>query len=179
MFLCISISACSTNGDDKTTNNTTSILNNDTFKNQPMIKNKAEKHQSIVTHAKDKSPSFETTKSNNFTEHKSTQMTVHFDYDNALLSIDTIEILKTHAKYLNKNTKSTLLIAGHTDRRGTPEYNIALSERRAKSVKKHFNNMGVAESRLSIVSYGEEKLAANGHNDKAHKANRRAQLSYD
>lgn len=70
------------------------------------------------------------------------------------------------------------LIEGHTDERGTPEYNIALGERRAKAVAKYMQNLGVDVSQLSVVSYGEEKPADPGHAEDAFGHNRRAVLVY-
>jgi peptidoglycan-associated lipoprotein len=69
-------------------------------------------------------------------------------------------------------------VEGHADERGTPEYNIALGERRAKAVVTYLENLGVSSSQLSVVSYGEEKPVANEHTEAAFAKNRRAVLVY-
>ena len=71
-----------------------------------------------------------------------------------------------------------MLIEGHTDEKGTPEYNIALGERRAKAVAKYMQNLGVDATQLSVVSYGEEKPADPNHSEDAFSKNRRAVLVY-
>ena len=86
--------------------------------------------------------------------------------------------MQAHAKYLKSNPEARVIIEGHTDERGTPEYNIALGERRARSVARYMQNLGVDVNQLSIVSYGEEKPAVDGHNEAAWSQNRRAVLNY-
>ena len=74
--------------------------------------------------------------------------------------------------------KGSSEIACHTDERGTPEYNIALGERRARSVARYMQNLGVDINQMSVVSYGEEKPVDPGHNESAWSQNRRAVLNY-
>ena len=102
----------------------------------------------------------------------------YFDFDMSRISSDFAAILDQHAKYLNDNPDVKVLIEGHTDERGTPEYNIALGERRAKSVATYLENMGVDSSQLSVVSYGEEKPMVKGSTETAFAKNRRAVLVY-
>ena len=71
------------------------------------------------------------------------------------------ELLAAHADYLVKNPNVSVVIEGHADERGTPEYNIALGERRAKAVQSYLENLGVQDSQISTVSYGEEKPMVN------------------
>ena len=71
-----------------------------------------------------------------------------------------------------------IIIEGHTDERGTPEYNIALGERRARAVARYMQNLGVDVNQLSIVSYGEEKPIAPGHTESSWQQNRRAVINY-
>ena len=87
-------------------------------------------------------------------------------------------ILDSHAKFLIDNTDKSVTIEGHTDEKGTPEYNIALGERRALAVSNYLQNMGVAENQITVVSYGEEKPANFGHSETALAENRRAELVY-
>ena len=103
---------------------------------------------------------------------------VYFDFDASNVSGDFSALLDAHAKFLNANGNVNVLIEGHADERGTPEYNIALGERRAKAVVTYLENMGVASNQLSIVSYGEEKPMVSGSDNAAFAKNRRAVIVY-
>ena len=76
------------------------------------------------------------------------------------------------------NSDVKVLVEGHADERGTPEYNIALGERRAKSVVTYLENMGVSADQISVVSYGEEKPMLKDRSEEAFAKNRRAVLVY-
>ncbi|AZQ83592.1 peptidoglycan-associated lipoprotein Pal [Colwellia sp. Arc7-635] len=103
---------------------------------------------------------------------------VYFGFDKSTVGNDFSAILDAHAKFLNENTNVNVLIEGHADERGTPEYNIALGERRAKSIETYLENMGVSSSQLSVVSYGEEKPMVKDRSEGAFAKNRRAVLVY-
>jgi len=103
---------------------------------------------------------------------------VYFDFDKSTFSSEFEAILDAHAKYLSENSSVSVLIEGHADERGTPEYNIALGERRAKAVVKYLENMGVSSSQLSVVSYGEEKPMVKDRSESAFAKNRRAVIVY-
>lgn len=103
---------------------------------------------------------------------------VYFDFDKSTFSAEFEAILDAHAKYLSENSNVSVLIEGHADERGTPEYNIALGERRAKAVVKYLENMGVSSSQLSVVSYGEEKPMVKDRSESAFAKNRRAVIVY-
>lgn len=103
---------------------------------------------------------------------------VYFDFDRASVSSDFYTLLDQHAAFLNKNPSQSLVIEGHCDNRGTPEYNIALGERRAKSVETYLQNAGVSMSQMSVVSYGEEKPVNTSGTDAAFAENRRGVLVY-
>ncbi|MFD2167062.1 peptidoglycan-associated lipoprotein Pal [Thalassotalea euphylliae] len=103
---------------------------------------------------------------------------VYFDFDTSTLSGQYSALLDAHAKYLNANSGVKVLVEGHADERGTPEYNIALGERRAKAVVTYLENMGVSPSQLSVVSYGEEKPMVKDRTEAAFAKNRRAVLVY-
>ena len=103
---------------------------------------------------------------------------VYFDFDMSTVSSDFSAVLDAHAAFLNTNSNVNVLIEGHADERGTPEYNIALGERRAKSVVTYLENMGVSSSQLSVVSYGEEKPMIKDRSENAFAKNRRAVLVY-
>jgi peptidoglycan-associated lipoprotein len=99
---------------------------------------------------------------------------VFYAFDSSALSAEAQDQLKQNAAWLTKNTAQAVTIEGHCDERGTPEYNIALGERRANSAKEYLSNLGVNSSRLSTVSYGEERPFDPGHNEEAWAKNRRA-----
>ncbi len=103
---------------------------------------------------------------------------VNFAFDSSSLSYDAKQDLLQTAAWLNRrgNSSKDLVIEGHCDERGTREYNLALGERRAYTVKKFLSQNGVSAKRLKTVSYGEEKPAAVGASEKAYAKNRRAEL---
>ena len=103
---------------------------------------------------------------------------IYFDFDVSNVSQQYASVLDAHAKFLNANSDVNVLVEGHADERGTPEYNIALSERRAKAVVTYLENMGVTSGQLSIVSYGEEKPMVKDRSEAAFSKNRRAVLVY-
>lgn len=86
--------------------------------------------------------------------------------------------LTAHAKYLSANPQARLQISGHTDERGTREYNLALGERRANTVARYLVGAGVNPGQLSVVSYGKEKPAVDGSGEEAWAKNRRVELDY-
>lgn len=106
------------------------------------------------------------------------ETTIQFDFDKAMIKPEFTSILDAHAEFLVDNPEKSLTIEGHTDAKGTPEYNIALGERRALSVATYLENMGVSTSQIRVVSYGEEKPANPAHNEAAWSENRRAELAY-
>lgn len=103
---------------------------------------------------------------------------IYFDFDTSTVSDQFALILDAHAKFLNENADVNVLIEGHADERGTPEYNIALGERRAKAVVTYLENMGVPSAQLSVVSYGEEKPMVKDRSEDAFAKNRRAVIVY-
>lgn len=101
---------------------------------------------------------------------------IHFEFDKSELTANAREILKEKAEWLENNPSEDVLIEGHCDERGTTEYNLALGERRAKAARDFLINMGISESRLSYVSYGEEKPLDPASNPEAWAKNRRAEF---
>jgi peptidoglycan-associated lipoprotein len=99
----------------------------------------------------------------------------YFDFDKALLKAESRAALLEHAAALKNNSRNVRL-EGHADERGTREYNMALGERRAIAVKEFLVFQGVAASRIEVISYGEERAAAYGSNDRAWSLNRRVEL---
>lgn len=100
--------------------------------------------------------------------------TIYFEFDKASLSADSRKKLSANADWIRSNPKFTVQIEGHTDSRGSVEYNLSLGERRAKSVKSYLEKLGVDGKRMTIISYGEEKPLAAGDNEEAWGKNRRA-----
>lgn len=103
---------------------------------------------------------------------------VYFDFDRATVSSDYQTLLDKHAAFLVANTGVTVVVEGHCDSRGTPEYNIALGERRAKAIETYLRNAGVSGSQISVVSFGEEKPVAYGSSASDFAKNRRGVLVY-
>lgn len=101
--------------------------------------------------------------------------TVYFGFDKYNVEGEYRTLLDAHAELL-KATKANVTVAGHADERGTPEYNIALGQRRADAVKSYLAQQGA--SNVSTVSYGEEKPAVLGHTEADYAKNRRAVLEY-
>ncbi|CRL65234.1 peptidoglycan-associated lipoprotein Pal [Proteus mirabilis] len=106
------------------------------------------------------------------------QNIVYFGFDKYDISSDYANLLDAHAAFLRANPSVRITVEGHADERGTPEYNIALGERRANAVKMYLQGKGVSADQLSIVSYGKEKPAVLGHDEAAYAKNRRAVLDY-
>ena len=104
--------------------------------------------------------------------------TVYFNFDDSSVLPEYEEMLDAHADFLRNNTNINVVVEGHADERGTPEYNIALGERRAKAVAKYLQALGVTADQISIVSYGEEKPLVFGQTEAAYSKNRRAVLVY-
>ncbi|NDL62770.1 peptidoglycan-associated lipoprotein Pal [Acerihabitans arboris] len=103
---------------------------------------------------------------------------VYFDLDKYDIRSDFAQMLDAHANFLRSNPSYKVTVEGHADERGTPEYNIALGERRANAVKMYLQGKGVSADQISIVSYGKEKPAVLGHDESAYAKNRRAVLVY-
>ncbi len=103
---------------------------------------------------------------------------VYFDFDTAEIRPEYVDTLRAHAEYLVNTADAHLVIEGHCDERGSREYNIALGERRADSVKRFLEAEGVSPVQLETVSYGEERPVDLGHNEEAWAKNRRAELVY-
>lgn len=102
--------------------------------------------------------------------------TIHFEFDSYALTGDGRNALKANAQWLTENPTATIQIEGHCDERGTTEYNLALGERRANATKDYLQKLGVDPSRMSVISYGEERPIDPASNDAAWAKNRRAQF---
>ncbi|MFZ1828590.1 MAG: peptidoglycan-associated lipoprotein Pal [Candidatus Competibacteraceae bacterium] len=103
---------------------------------------------------------------------------VYFDFDRADIRPDSQAVIESNARYLSGNPRIIAQLEGHTDDRGSREYNIALGERRANAVRQVMSAMGVPSQKIRVVSYGEERPAANGYDEQSHALNRRVEIIY-
>ena len=99
---------------------------------------------------------------------------VFFNYDSSELDTDAQELLQDQVAWLKQYSDVSIIIEGHCDERGTREYNLALGEKRAQSVKNYLISLGVDSGRVSTISYGKERPAVVGSNDGAWSQNRRS-----
>jgi len=102
--------------------------------------------------------------------------TIYFDFDRSDIRSDQRTVLADNAKSIESESEITVLIEGHCDERGTNEYNMALGQRRADSVKRYMVNYGIEAARLSTVTYGEERPVDYGHDEEAWSKNRRVEF---
>lgn len=102
----------------------------------------------------------------------------YFDYDQSSLREESYEALKAHARYLVAHPEAAVRLEGHCDERGTREYNVALGERRGNAVIKFLRVNGVTSNQIEVVSYGEEKPVALGHDESSWAQNRRVEIKY-
>ena len=102
---------------------------------------------------------------------------IHFEFDNSTLTPEAQLILKKKAEWLQNSPEAMSTIEGHCDDRGTNEYNLALGDRRATSAKNFLVDLGISESRLTTISYGEERPADPGQNEEAWAKNRRCHFT--
>lgn len=104
--------------------------------------------------------------------------TIYFMLDSSQVQQDFVSVIAAHARYLLANPSQHVVLEGNGDERGSREYNIALGEQRSKTVAGMLKAQGVSESQLNIVSYGEEKPVAMGHDESSWELNRRVELAY-
>lgn len=103
---------------------------------------------------------------------------VYFAFDSNIVGDDYVELVKHHGKYLSFNANASVRLEGHADERGSREYNVALAERRAQSVKQLMLYEGATNAQISIISYGEEKPVAFGQDEESMSLNRRVEIVY-
>lgn len=104
--------------------------------------------------------------------------TILFDFDSSIIRADMEPILLAHSRHLTANAQIRVTLEGHADERGTREYNLALGEQRALTVKQFLMDNGVADGQLSTLSYGEERPIDEKDNEIAWAKNRRVDLAY-
>jgi peptidoglycan-associated lipoprotein len=103
---------------------------------------------------------------------------IFFDFDSNQVKEEFRPLVAAHAKYVSQNGKAKMVIQGHTDERGSREYNLALGQRRADAVKQMMAVLGAEGARVESVSFGEEKPRAQGATESAYSENRRAEIVY-
>ncbi len=108
----------------------------------------------------------------------SQQRSVYFAYDNDTLRAQDKAVVELQGRYLAQHADVHVTVAGNTDERGGSEYNLALGQRRAQSVKAALGLLGVKDAQVEAVSYGKEKPKAAGHDEAAWQQNRRADFMY-
>ena len=101
---------------------------------------------------------------------------VHFDYDQSDITPEAERVLRQKVEILRSNPSVQLRIEGHADERGSTEYNLALGNRRAESVRQFFTNFGLAANRFTTTSFGEERPLVNRADEAAWAQNRRAEF---
>lgn len=106
------------------------------------------------------------------------QRVIYFAYDSSDVVDEDQGLVAAHASFLAANPDVKISVEGHSDERGAREYNIGLGDRRAQSVRRMLEFQGVSAEQISVVSYGEEKPAVEGHDESAWSLNRRVELVY-
>jgi peptidoglycan-associated lipoprotein len=101
---------------------------------------------------------------------------IYFEYDQAEITAESRAILDSKLPLLTANANLRIRISGHTDSRGSDEYNVALGQRRAASAKRYLTGRGIADSRIDIVSFGEERPVATGSDEGSFSQNRRGEF---
>jgi peptidoglycan-associated lipoprotein len=104
---------------------------------------------------------------------------IYFDYDKSELHAEFLDIVAQHGRFLAQNPAGQVRLEGHTDERGTREYNIALGEARAKTIARMLQLQGVGAAQSRVVSYGEEIPVDEAHNNDAWAKNRRVNIIYE
>ena len=103
---------------------------------------------------------------------------IYFDYDSFVVKPEAQGTVEAHARFLSANKARKLVIEGSTDERGGREYNLALGQKRAESVRRALALLGATDSQIEAVSFGEEKPAVSGADEDAFAKNRRAEFNY-
>jgi peptidoglycan-associated lipoprotein len=104
--------------------------------------------------------------------------TFYFDFDSSEIKSADQESILAHGRYLAENANMTVSLDGHTDERGSREYNIGLGEQRAQAVRRMLLFQGATDRQVEVISYGEEKPVADGHDEMSYSQNRRVEIVY-
>ena len=106
-----------------------------------------------------------------------TNATVYFEFDKFNLNSKSLQTLKSAVAAMKDNSSLKITISGHADERGTREYNLALGQRRAESVRDYFAVNGISGNRIMVKSYGEERPLSDGSDEASYAKNRRAEIN--
>jgi peptidoglycan-associated lipoprotein len=104
--------------------------------------------------------------------------TIYFDYDSDAVRVEFRPVVEAHANYLATHPNTAITLEGHADERGSREYNLALGERRALSVRRQMVLLGASAVQIRTVSYGEERPVVEGHDEESYAQNRRVEILY-
>ena len=113
-----------------------------------------------------------------FEEEAPLTMIIYFDFDQSDLRAEYADTLARHAAGLSNNGRTTVRLEGHADERGSREYNIGLGERRSQAVRRMLLIQGASSNQIATVSFGEERPAAMGSDEKSYAQNRRVEIKY-
>ena len=103
---------------------------------------------------------------------------IYFDFDSTRIRPEFSEVLAAHARYVSSLPNRVVRLEGHTDERGSREYNIGLGERRAQAIRQVLMLQGVSATQITTVSYGEERPAVSGSDEEAWSLNRRVVIDH-
>ncbi len=103
---------------------------------------------------------------------------VYFDYDSFVIKPEAQALIESHARFIRGASNRKVVVEGHTDERGGREYNLALGQKRSEAVRRALGLLGVGDSQVEAVSFGEEKPAQAGMSEDAFARNRRAEITY-
>ena len=103
---------------------------------------------------------------------------IYFDLDSFVVKDEYRNIVEAHAAFMKRNPGRKVVLEGNTDERGSREYNLALGQKRSEAVKSMLKVLGVPETQLEAISYGEERPQESGHDESAWAKNRRADIVY-
>jgi peptidoglycan-associated lipoprotein len=103
---------------------------------------------------------------------------IYFEFDSSAIQPQYESVIAAHGAYLAANTGVSVALEGHADERGTREYNVALSEKRAQTVQKLLSLQGAGRNQANAIGYGEEKPVTSGHSEDSWSMNRRVELVY-
>ena len=103
---------------------------------------------------------------------------IYFDFDSFTVKPEYQGLVDQHARFLQGNRGRSVAVEGHTDERGSREYNLALGQKRAEAVRRALTLVGATDAQIEAVSFGEEKPAAMGASEDAHSQNRRVEIRY-
>jgi len=104
--------------------------------------------------------------------------TIYFEFDSDAIPQEYEEVLAAHAAFMSEHEEAEVILEGHTDARGSREYNLGLGRRRAESVHDFLELEGAPADRIEVVSFGEERPAAHGGDEQAWQQNRRVEILY-